>query len=232
MRELEVLGYLISCARARILGCWIMSEVLGCWECTGVTKVGNESQQVWSILSVLVTSPAAPGQTVWPSSAGVRLFRPTVPMEGSSVGTDPRHPFSPPSGLHWRTESSPSKPGAEVNASVPGPFQSSQKPPVRPPQGWLARLSQLPERLPGQRGQLLSAGSGDFYSREGEAFSCRAVGEAHALPIPGLHTTQAVPPLYGERWKKEFFSHVSSHFNDCFSNYLKFWGGPPVFHSW
>ena len=38
----RVLGYPMLC-QALILGCWIMREVLGCWACTGVTTVGNES---------------------------------------------------------------------------------------------------------------------------------------------------------------------------------------------
>ena len=99
-------------------------------------------------------------------------------MEGSSVGTDPV--ALQPSVWLALEGHSPALLSLELRSMppVPGPLPRLSEAPVRPPQGWLASDSQLPGAFQEQRGQLLSAGTKGFYTRQGGAFSCRADGGA------------------------------------------------------
>lgn len=92
---------------------------------------------------------------------------------------------------------------------VPGPLPRLSEAPVRPPQGRLASDSQLPGAFQEQRGQLPSAGTRDFYTRQGAASSCGA-GGGHALSPQPSHHSGSPTTVWGRDEKRDFFSRIFS----------------------
>lgn len=219
------------CAGHESLVAELWARSWGAGSALGWLRLVMSHQQVLKHLNVLVTSPAAPGQTVWPSSAEVGAVLPHGPHGRFQCGNWPCCPSALRLACTGGTESSPSKPGAEVNASSSWTTSKALRSPCQASSGLAGFRLPAPRCLPGAVWTAAVSWLQGTSTPERVGRFPAGLMEGHALSPQPSHHPGSPTTVWGRDGKKSF-SHVSSHFNDCFSNYLKFLRGARCFHSW